>query len=227
LGEGFELAAVLPRAGHRDAVVTRAPGGLAALPGGAVVGTGSVRRACQLRWLRPDLTITDLRGNVPTRLAKLAAGKYDAILLAEAGMVRLGHDLAHGIDSEGAHLHVEVLAERFFYPAAGQGAIGLEVRAGDAGTAAVVKTVNDDATWWRVLAEREFLRLLEAGCHTPVGVWTSINEGVLQIEARVFPEAGGEPLTGSAQGPAREALEIAARLYRGLGREELGSQGKT
>ena len=197
LDAGFKMAAVLERAPVRDVVVRRAGGGLAGLAAGAVAGTSSVRRARQLRWLRPDLLVADIRGNVPTRLAKLAAGEFDAILLAEAGLVRLGHDPARGIEVDGAHLACDVLDETFFFPAAGQGAIGLEIRAGDEHAAAAVAALNHADTWWRVIAEREFLRLLEAGCHTPVGVWTAIDGGNLRMEARVFPDDGGDPLTGA------------------------------
>lgn len=217
LDASFGLAAVLERAPVRDVLVRREAGGLAAMAAGEVTGTGSVRRACQLGWLRPDLAVAEIRGNVPTRLAKLASAEYDAVLLAEAGLVRLGHDLARGIDVGGVHLHCEVLDEKFFFPAAGQGAIGLEIRAGDEHASAVAAALNHAGTWWRVLAEREFLRLLEAGCHTPVGVWTEIGGDTLRMAARVFPGDGGEPLTGEVAGPVREAAALAARLHAAIG----------
>jgi hydroxymethylbilane synthase len=216
LDGAFELAAVLERAPVRDVVVTRGEGGLAALPAGAVVGTSSVRRAFQLQWLRPDLAVADIRGNVPTRLAKLAGGEYDAVLLAEAGLVRLGHDMVRGIESCGVLLRCEPMDEGYFFPAAGQGAIGLEIRSGDGRAAAVAAALNHAETWRRVRAEREFLRLLEAGCHTPVGVRTAIAGGTLRMEARVFPEGGGEPATAAAAGPVEGALELAARLHAAI-----------
>lgn len=217
LQKPFVLAAVLERAPVRDVLVMREPGGLAALPVGAIVGTSSVRRAKQIEWLRPDVTVTDLRGNVPTRLRKLAdGGGYDAILLAEAGLVRLdfipptpagdGAEPIRGIPG----IFATRLAEHEFFPAAGQGAIGLEVRADDAASRHLAETIGHRETWLRITAEREFLRLLDGGCHTPVGVFSSISGGEIHLQARVFPESGGEPKTGEARGndPISTALEL-------------------
>ncbi len=219
----FELAAVLERAPIRDVLVSLAPGGLDALPSGARVGTGSVRRAKQLQWLRPDLQILDLRGNVPTRLGKLGGGgTYDAIILAEAGLVRLGYlpRIAENQDAEELMhfpgLHAHRFPEGEFFPAAGQGAIGLEVRAGDDAAREAARGIGDLETWQRITAEREFLRLLGAGCHTPVGVFSSIAFGKLSLEARVFPESGGEPRVGSAAGHAEDALALGKELYNSL-----------
>jgi hydroxymethylbilane synthase len=223
LGTRFSLAAVLERAPVRDALVTRTPGGLAALPAGARVGTSSVRRARQLEWLRPDLTIVDLRGNVPTRLRKLADDDtYEAILLAEAGLVRLGY-LPATAAAEGPEpllgipgLHVQRLAESEFFPAAGQGAIGLEIRATDAPSRVFAETIGHRPTWLRITAEREFLRLLDAGCHTPVGVFSVLLGDVLHLNARVFPEAGGPPQTGAVSGPANDPHAVALELFNSL-----------
>lgn len=218
----FRLAAVLERAPVRDALVSRTPGGLDALPEGARVGTSSVRRASQLAWLRPDLTITDLRGNVPTRLRKLADGEtYDAILLAEAGLVRLGYLPSAAATADETitgmpGLHAQRLAESIFFPAAGQGAIGLETRAADSASQACAEAIGHRPTWLRVTAEREFLRLLDAGCHTPVGVFSNIIGDDLHLEARVFPEAGGPPQTGAASGPCTDPLVIARNLFQSL-----------
>lgn len=214
LEDRYLLAAVLERAPVRDVLVMREPGGLAALPVGARIGTGSVRRAKQMEWLRPDVVVSDLRGNVPTRLRKLAEdGIYDAILLAEAGLVRLGYITASD-ESEAVAgmpgLFVTRLEESDFYPAAGQGAIGLEVRAGDAPSRVFAETIGHRDTWLRITAEREFLRLLDGGCHTPVGVYSSISAGEIFLKARVFPEAGGTPTSGEARGtdPVAVALEL-------------------
>ena len=217
----FALAAVLERAPVRDVLVTRCGGGLDALPAGARVGTSSVRRACQLQFLRPDLCVVDLRGNVPTRLRKLAAGgPYDAILLAEAGLVRLGY-LPATSSSDGAEPILDVpglsalrLDEDVFFPAAGQGAIGLEVRAGDNRSLVPADSINHPETWTRVTAEREFLRLLDAGCHTPVGVYSALVDGELHLHARVFPEAGGDPRQGEARGA--DPHEVAQALFQSL-----------
>jgi hydroxymethylbilane synthase len=216
LGDQYVLAAVLERAPVRDVLVMRQPGGLAALPVEAIVGTSSVRRAKQIEWMRPDVQVADLRGNVPTRLRKLAEDeKYDAILLAEAGLVRLGFipEVAAGEVEEVSGipgLFVTRLDESEFFPAAGQGAIGLEVRSGDAPSRVFAETIGHRETWLRISAEREFLRLLDGGCHTPVGVYSSISGEEILLKARVFPEAGGTPTSGEARGtdPFTLALEL-------------------
>ena len=217
LDAGCELAAVLPRGPAGEVLVARAPGGLDGLADGAVVGTGSVRRARQLCWLRPGLRVADVRGNVPTRLAKLAAGEFDALLLAAAGLLRLGHPLERPFTVGGVTLHPELLDERRLLPAAGQGAIGLEIRRGDAAAAAVARAVNHEVTWLRVRAEREFLRLLGAGCSTPVGVSSELRCGRLVLAARVFSADGDAPrqgeveaLAGDPEGAARSLLDSLA-----------------
>jgi len=225
----FALAAVLERAPIRDVLVTREPtAGLAALPAGARVGTSSVRRARQVHFLRPDLTVTDLRGNVPTRLEKAASGTHhDAILLAEAGLLRLGYlswqePLAPDSSSPSSPLpltnfptlHATLLPEDTFFPAAGQGAIGLETRADDAASQAIARAINHAPTWLRITAEREFLRLLDAGCHTPVGVFSSLENDTLTLAARVFPEHEGPPVSGQATGT--DPIQTALDLHRSL-----------
>jgi hydroxymethylbilane synthase len=214
VSDEFEIAGVLSRAPIRDVLVTRQAGGLDALPAGAVVGTSAVRRARQLQWLRPDLKVIDLRGNVPTRLRKVAEGAYDAILLAEAGLVRLGHRMSRTSVVSGAELHFAPLAEELFFPAAGQGAIGFEIRKGDEAAAALVAGILDAATFTRVRAEREFLRLLEGGCSTPVGVFTSLDDSVLKMDARVFPDEGGTPRVAKASGG--DPIEVARELFESL-----------
>lgn len=221
LDSRFTLAAVLKRAPIRDVLVTHNGCGFESLPAGARVGTSSVRRARQVEYLRPDLTIVDLRGNVPTRLQKLASGEpHDAILLAEAGLVRLGylpeippHDGPEPIlDMPG--LFALRLNENEYFPAAGQGAIGLEIRADDNRSLVFAESINHPETWLRITAEREFLRLLDAGCHTPVGVFSSLDAGELHLQARVFPEQGGPPRTGSARG--HDPLAVAHALFHSL-----------
>lgn len=214
LDEAFEIAGVLPRAPIRDVLVSPVEGGLAELAEGSRVGTSSVRRAKQLEWLRPDLQVVDIRGNVPTRLRKLADGEFDAILLAEAGLVRLGHSMADGVEVGGVALHFDPLAEDAFFPAAGQGAIGFEIRAADEGAREAVAAINHRETLLRVIAEREFLRLLDGGCHTPVGVVTSLKDGVLRMAGRVFPEEGGTPREGAAEGG--DPIEVARELFESL-----------
>jgi hydroxymethylbilane synthase len=217
----FALAAVLERASVRDALVTRDGAALDEIPAGARVGTSSVRRAKQVEFLRPDLQVVDLRGNVPTRLKKLLDGDaHDAILLAEAGLVRLGY-LPETSGNDGSEpvtgmpgLFVRRLDESVFFPAAGQGAVGLEIRADDKPGRVFAESINHADTWLRVTAEREFLRLLDAGCHTPVGVFSSLADGALHLQARVFPEAGGVPKTGEARGS--DPLTVAKDLFLSL-----------
>lgn len=212
LADHFCIPATLERAGVCDVLVSKFPGGLEALPEGARVGTSSVRRARQLAWLRPDLRISDLRGNVPTRLKKLSdADDYDAIMLAEAGLARLGY-----LPNSDERLFFDVLHERLFYPAAGQGAIGLEIRRDDSWMKSVVESIGHSDTFLRVSAEREFLRLLDAGCHTPVGVFSDLENGILSMSARVFPEQGGEPQLSSVSGSASAPLEAAKHLFESL-----------
>ena len=221
LDERFALAAVLERAPVRDVLVTRNDGGFDSLPAGARVGTSSVRRARQVEFLRPDLKIVDLRGNVPTRLEKLASGEnHDAILLAEAGLVRLGYLPAEAADGgpepilDMPGLTAVRLEEHVFFPAAGQGAVGLEIRSGDDRSRVLAESIGHADTWLRITAEREFLRLLDAGCHTPVGVFSTLSNGELHLQARVFPETGGNPQTGEARGT--DPLEVAQALFKSL-----------
>lgn len=218
LADRFLLAAVLERAPVRDVLVMKKLGGLAALPMGARIGTGSVRRAKQIEWLRPDVIVSDLRGNVPTRLRKLAGENiYDAILLAEAGLVRLGSITPSDEDEEISGipgLFITRLAEAEFFPAAGQGAIGLEVRADDSSSRIIAETIGHQESWLRITAEREFLRLLDGGCHTPVGVYSSISGQEISLKARVFPDAGGQPKSGEATGT--DPITVALQLFQSL-----------
>ena len=217
----YHLAATLERAPVRDVLVMRQPGGLDTLPHGARVGTSSVRRAKQIQWLRPDILVSDLRGNVPTRLRKLAEeNHHDAILLAEAGLVRLGFipesptaDASEPITNFPG-LHLTRLPESEFFPAAGQGAIALEVRAGDIPSRILAESIGHNETWLRITAEREFLRLLDGGCHTPVGVYSSINGDQITLKARVFPDEGGTPKSGEAHGT--DPLTLALELFNSL-----------
>lgn len=212
----FKMAAVLERAPVRDVLLSKKPGGLSGLDQGCVVGTSSVRRAKQIEFLRPDVKVADLRGNVPTRVRKLAEKEdYDAILLAEAGLVRLGIIPEEASDGDEVlagfgNVHCTRLAEEEFYPAAGQGAIGLEIREGDERSLVLVKAIAHGETWVRITAEREFLRLLDGGCHTPVGVFSTLVGEEIQLSARVFPEEGGDPKIGHARGmdPIATALEL-------------------
>ncbi len=224
LGEGFEVAAVLPRAPVEDVLVTRGGAAdIADLPEGAVLATGSVRRARLAAWLRPDLRLIDIRGNVPTRLRKLAGGEAgDATLLARAGLERLGFYRAGAeeIEIDGAALSCRELAADEFLPAAAQGAVAIEALAG-CPFAEVLARVGHPATAACVGAERAFLEGLGAGCDTPVGAHARLGETGEELELRavVFDEAdpGAPPREGGATGPAAAPRDLAASLLRQLG----------
>lgn len=218
----FELAAVLERAPVRDVWLARDPAhSLVTIPAGSRIGTSSVRRARETAHHRPDLTICDLRGNVPTRLRKLAGGETcDAAILAEAGLVRLGllPLETSEVGPEEIPDHPGLFAWRLdpehFHPAAGQGAIGLEIRAGDEAARTACLAIRHEPSWLRILAEREFLRLLDGGCHTPVGVFSTLETGELHLKARVFPEGEGAPRHGEARGT--DPIATATQLYQSL-----------
>lgn len=217
LSPAFAIAAVLPRAAIEDVLITREPQTLASLPKGARVGTSSVRRARQLRWLRPDLEAVEIRGNVPTRVRKvLGDGGLDAVLLAAAGLLRLGLLNANlsRLHLDDRTVHALVLDESQFLPAAGQGAIAIETRADDQGSRDIAASINHPETFTRISAEREFLRLLKAGCQTPVGVRTWIHSGALHMAVRVFSETDetAPPIQADGNCPASQPLQIAAQL---------------
>ena len=221
LEDGFTIAAVLPRAPVGDVLVTKAAGGLAGLPQGAAVATSSVRRQRMLHAMRGDLRVVDIRGNVPTRLRKLAEqDELDGLILAEAGLVRLGL-MADGMVRSGGHdLWAERLDVEQFYPAAGQGAVALELRAGDETMQDLCGQLNHAPSELAVTAERAFLLLLGAGCETPVGVRTELADGVLRMWAKVFEDDHERPLEAMAEGPADDPEAVAALLREQLSRTE-------
>lgn len=219
LPEGFEICSVLERAPVNDVLITKVAGGLEGLKEGATVATSSVRRQKMLQWMRPDIKVVDIRGNVPTRLRKLAeSDEMDAIILAEAGLVRLGYDALGEMVTEAGIVYGAMIDPERFLPAAGQGCVGIEVREDDAATIAFVKEICHEATFTRVCAEREFLRLLDGGCHTPVGVATQLFGDKILMEGIVFPEGegGGDPYQAEASGNASDALKVAGELFAGL-----------
>lgn len=219
LEDQFEIVSVLERAPVADVIITKTPGGLAALPQGATVASGSCRRQKMLKWLRPDIQMVDIRGNVPTRLRKLAEDpQLDGIILAEAGLVRLGYHATGEISTEAGNVFGTAINEESFLPAAGQGAVGIEVRKGDERSIAFAKAISHEATMTRITAEREFLRLLNGGCHTPVGVSTQFFGDKLLMEGIVFPEgeAIGDPIQAEVSGLATEPLKVATLLFKSL-----------
>jgi hydroxymethylbilane synthase len=216
LDEGFRIAAVLPRAPIEDVLISKIPGGLEALPAGSAVATSSVRRARQLRWLRPDLTVTDIRGNVPTRIRKVAEDRgVTALLLARAGLMRLGL-FAETTADFGTPLHMSILPASQFPPAASQGAVAIETYGENPALAEVLAAINHAPTFSAITAERRFLELLKAGCQTPVGVHTALENGTLHMKALVFPDHEGPPQQSEATGPAGDPASVAQQLFRAL-----------
>ncbi len=205
LPDGLVIGAVLARANPRDVLITRDGGGLDGLPPGAAVGTASLRRQAQLLARRPDLRVVNFRGNVETRLQKLAAGAVDATLLALAGLERLG------IAPAGA----TVLAPEVMLPAVGQGAIGIECRAGDAPTLALLAAIEDPDSRVCVRAERALLAALDGSCHTPIAGHATAAGGQLRLAALVARPDGSVCLRTTRQG----ALAAGEALGRDAGLE--------
>jgi hydroxymethylbilane synthase len=213
-----EIAAVPPRGLIGDVLISKHPGGFASLPQRATVATGSVRRKRQLLWKRMDFKIVDLHGNVPTRLRKLAHINWDAIVLARAGLARLGLSPAHDeIGFEGRQFFVEILPQENFLPAGGQGIIALQVRANDQRMKAIVDLVNDRETLLCLQAEREFLRLLQGDCNCPVGVLATIEDGKMKLRAQLFTDQLAAPREAEVEGGYDEGERLAAKLLNRLG----------
>jgi hydroxymethylbilane synthase len=214
---GLALTAVPPRGPSGDAFVSLKHARFVDLPQGAVVGTSSLRRRAQLLNERPDLTLIDLRGNVETRLRKLREQNLDAIILAEAGLLRLGL---------GQHI-TELLDAKWMLPAVGQGAIGLECREADEQTRHLVEALTDPMTWSAVLAERAMLYALGGGCLVPIGAWTQIAGGTLTIRGTVLSADGRRRIVHTHRGPDDKPLaignELAAQLLESGARELLGA----
>ncbi len=202
LEPGFSLAAVLPRADSADAFVSNAHAELASLPPGARVGTSSLRRQAQLRALRPDLQLLDLRGNLQTRLAKLDAGHYDAIILAAAGLERLG--LAARIRS--------LLVAPDWLPAPGQAAIAVEARRGDARIAELMAPLHDDETAACTAAERAFNAGLGGSCTLPVAAHAVLGERELYLHGLVGNASTGELMRAVQSGAPGEPEALGQAL---------------
>ncbi len=182
--EGLGLVTICERENPSDALVSNQYSKLDDLPTGAIVGTSSLRRRCQLMHLRPDLDIRDCRGNVNTRLSKLDAGEYDALILASAGLIRLG--MHSRIRSE--------LPTTTSLPACGQGAVGIEARIEDTDTQALLAPLNHLETQIRVTAERAMNHRLEGGCQVPIAGFSQLTQGQLSLEGRVGAIDGSELL---------------------------------
>ena len=217
----FQIAAVLPRAPIEDVLITREAVTLETLKLGARVGTSSVRRARQLKWLRPDVQIVEIRGNVATRVRKvLGEEPLDAVMLAAAGLLRLGlMDAAKGeLVMDGVKLAALALDPMVFLPAAGQGAVAVECLSGSGEVRELMRGINDAETEVRVSAEREFLKILGAGCQTPVGAHTWVTGGELHMRVRVFNEQdeAAAPVEREGKSRVEEAMGLARELAAGL-----------
>ena len=212
---GAEVTAVLPRAPINDVLISKQPGGLASLPSSATVATGSVRRQRQLHWKRADLKIVDLRGNVPTRLRKLAESEWDGIVLARAGLDRLGFSpTGTEIGFDAGQFFLEILPSETFLPAGGQGIIALQIRADDQSTKALLESVNDRETLLCLQAEREFLNRLHGDCNFPVGVHATISNGKMKLRAQVFQGEAPAPRQAEVEGECEEGATLARELLQ-------------
>jgi hydroxymethylbilane synthase len=202
---GLTVAAVLPRADARDALVARDGLDLAGLPSGARIGSDSARRAMQLSELRPDVEVGSIRGNVDTRLRKVTEGEYDAVVLAVAGLERLGL----------LQRATQVFSIHDVLPAVGQGVLAVQCRFDDAELVEYLSAVDDRDTRVAADAERAFLRTLGAGCRLPVGAYAMVDGENLRLGALLGDE-DGKPHRGDAQGPARSAEQLGAGLAYSL-----------
>ncbi|OHU84584.1 MULTISPECIES: hydroxymethylbilane synthase [Pseudoalteromonas] len=208
--EGLELYTICEREDPRDAFVSNSYKQLSDLPQGAVVGTSSLRRQCQIRALRPDLDIRDLRGNVNTRLAKLDNGDYDAIILAAAGLLRL--EMSERIAS--------YIEPELSLPANGQGAVGIECRSDDTLTKSLLAPLEHAETRIRVLAERAMNRRLEGGCQVPIGAYAQVSGDQVQLRGLVGAVDGSEILRAQVSGRSEDAEQLGIELA-----EQLLAQG--
>ena len=208
--EGLGLAVICKREDPRDAFVSNSYRTFAELPQGAVVGTSSLRRQCQLKALRPDLDIRSLRGNVGTRLSKLDNGDYDAIILASAGLIRLGlaDRIASFIDVEQS------------LPAAGQGAVGIEWRTDDAQVQALLAPLADAETTYCVLAERAMNNHLQGGCQVPIGGYAVLQQGQLYLRALVGDIDGSRIIRAEGKSAVENAEVLGVQIA-----EQLLAQG--
>ena len=207
---GLCLAAVLEREEPRDALVSRSGDPLSRLPKGARLGTSSPRRQSQLRRRRPDLAMLEIRGNVDTRLRKLDEGRYDAIIVAACGLIRLG--LEERI--------TELLEFQDMLPEPGQGALAVEARTGDRATLDALEPLEDPVSRTCIEAERAFLRALGGGCRVPIAAYASAKNGMLDLEGAVIAPDGRDERRGRLTGLITESIALGERLAA-----QLASQG--
>lgn len=215
--EGLGLEVICPREDPRDAFVSNTYGSIDELPEGAIVGTSSLRRQCQLKSQRPDLDIRDLRGNVNTRLAKLDEGQYDAIILAAAGLIRL--EMPERIKN--------FIEPEQMLPANGQGAVGIECRTNDETIKALLAPLECAETRVRVLAERAMNKALEGGCQVPIGSYAIIADEQIHLRGLVGAIDGSEIIESDISGDVNDAEALGEKLAQtllGLGAERILKQ---
>ncbi|MFC2014532.1 hydroxymethylbilane synthase [Chloroflexota bacterium] len=206
LPDGLHLAAVAERSDPRDVLISRNNQKLAELPAGAKVGTGSLRRVAQLTTIRPDLEISGIRGNVDTRLNKVADGEFDAVILAAAAMKRLGWE-----DRISEYLPVDI-----FLPAVGQGAMAIETRSDDEEIAGIIAPLNHLPTWQSITAERSFLRTLGGGCQAPMAASGTVENATLRLDGMAIDVTKNKVLRGTEEGSLSSAEEMGVRLAQRL-----------
>jgi hydroxymethylbilane synthase len=204
--DGLGLVTICEREDPHDAFVSHQYDSVDALPQGAIVGTSSLRRQCQISARRPDLVIRSLRGNVGTRLGKLDAGEYDAIILAVAGLKRLG--LAERIR--------QIMPAEESLPAVGQGAVGIECRLDDSWVTGLLSALNDEDTACRVRAERAMNTRLEGGCQVPIGSYAVLEGDQLWLRGLVGSPDGSEMVRGERRGPRADAVKMGISLAEEL-----------
>jgi len=218
LSPEFKLAAVGMRIDARDAFLSKSGKPLSELPQGACVGTGSQRRAAQLKAFRPDIQIRPLRGNIDTRLTKLYSGELEGMIVAAAAMLRMGWE----------HRITEYLPVELFLPSAGQGALAVEIRALDQEPSALLSVVNDEATWQSVQAERAFLSALGGGCRAPIAALGTVIDTSLHLEGMVASSDGSRTLRAAEDGSPAEPEKLGKLLAEkllSLGAQELIAEG--
>lgn len=206
LPEPLTLAAFPRRADPRDVLISRHNLRLHDLPTGAIIGTSSLRRACQIRYLRPDVQVIDLRGNVDTRLRKAQSEEYDAIVLAAAGLERL--DLSDVV--------TEIFAPETVLPAVAQGALAVECRADDAEVRGLLAALNDIQTEQAVRAERAFLARLEGGCQVPIAAHATIEGDVVRLHGLIGTPDGAQVVRGERVGTIGDPAAIGVELAEAL-----------
>jgi hydroxymethylbilane synthase len=215
LSAGFEIAAVTEREDPRDAFCSRQYSKITDLPQGARVGTSSLRRQAQLKAIRPDLEVHPLRGNVDTRLRKLEQGEYHAVILAAAGLKRLGK----------TELIKQIMSAEIMCPAAGQGALAIEIRRGDAATRELLEFLNDANARAATTCERALLNRLGGGCQVPIGAFAEVRNGKLHLDAIVADPDGSKLLRESSDGalddPEKVGSAVGDTLLRRGGAEIL------